>query len=267
MQDVRKAVWSISYVSVTFFPSLKQNFIAYHSSKVSSRPDCIFEIHQLWQSGFSRVYSNWCCSCSFEAEIIKIGQSSHKMYSNNIVNCQESTTILNACTKKSGILLNAPLICISHPVGNGLQSYWYQFSPNLDFNNQSDPIHFQCLVSSHLHPKRSRSFSLLLMTSVSIKIWRLTPNFTHLNFKNVYSKFYRFPTGCHDWEVLTPGFKSAVDLASLSVDSLNDDFLQNSIDKTILPGFPLLSVKKKQYIFSCFLSHQEIKKNILDLFL
>ena len=27
------------------FPSLKQNFIAY-------RPDCIFEIHQLWQSGF-----------------------------------------------------------------------------------------------------------------------------------------------------------------------------------------------------------------------
>ena len=38
-----------------FFPSLKQNFIAYRASKVSSRPDCIFEIHQLWQSGFSRV--------------------------------------------------------------------------------------------------------------------------------------------------------------------------------------------------------------------
>ena len=33
-----------------FFPSLKQNSIAYRSSKVSSRPDCIFEIHQLWQS-------------------------------------------------------------------------------------------------------------------------------------------------------------------------------------------------------------------------
>ena len=30
--------------------SLKQNFIAYHSSKVSSRPDCIFKNHQLWQS-------------------------------------------------------------------------------------------------------------------------------------------------------------------------------------------------------------------------
>ena len=63
--------------------------------------DWIFEIHQLWQSGFSRVYSNCCCSYSFELEIIKTGQSSHKMYSNNIVKFQESTTILNACTKKS----------------------------------------------------------------------------------------------------------------------------------------------------------------------
>ena len=71
-----------------FFPSLKQNFIAYHSSKVSSRPECIFEIHQLWQSGFSRVYSNSCCS--FKAEIIKIGQSSHKMNSNNILNFQDN---------------------------------------------------------------------------------------------------------------------------------------------------------------------------------
>ena len=86
--------------SVAFFPSLKQNSIAYRSSKVSWRPDCIFEIHQLRQSGFSRVYSNCCCSCSFEAEIIKIGQSSHKMYSNYIVNFQESTTTLNASTKK-----------------------------------------------------------------------------------------------------------------------------------------------------------------------
>ena len=42
MQDARKAVWSIPYISVAFFPSLKQNFIAYRSSKVS---DCIFEIH------------------------------------------------------------------------------------------------------------------------------------------------------------------------------------------------------------------------------
>ena len=85
-----KAVWSIPYVSVAFFPSLKQNFIAYLSSKVSSRSDCIFEIHQLWQSGFSRVYSNSFWSCSFEPEIIKIGQLSHKTYSNNLLNFQES---------------------------------------------------------------------------------------------------------------------------------------------------------------------------------
>ena len=89
-------------------PSLKQTFIAYRSSKVSSRPDCIFEIHQLWQSGFSRVYSNCCCSCSFEPEIIKLGQWSHKMYSNNILNIQESATILNTSTKKSLNLLTAP---------------------------------------------------------------------------------------------------------------------------------------------------------------
>ena len=81
------------------FPILKQNFIAYRSSKMSWRPDCIFEIPQLWQSGFSRVYSNCCFSCSFESEIIKISQSSHKMCSNNIQKFQESTTILNACTK------------------------------------------------------------------------------------------------------------------------------------------------------------------------
>ena len=45
------------------------------------------------------LYSNSCCSCSFEPEIIKIGQSSHKLYINNILNFQESTTIFNARTK------------------------------------------------------------------------------------------------------------------------------------------------------------------------
>ena len=54
------------------------------------------------------MYSNSCCSCSFEPEIIKIGQLSHKMYSNEIVNFQESTTILNVCTEKSGNSLKAP---------------------------------------------------------------------------------------------------------------------------------------------------------------
>ena len=107
MQDGRKAVWSLPYVSVAFFPSLKQNFIAYRSSKVSSRPDCIFEIHQLWQSGFSRVYSNSWCIYKFEPEIIKTGQSSHNMYINYILNFQWSTTILNAHTNK----VWKPIVC------------------------------------------------------------------------------------------------------------------------------------------------------------
>ena len=81
MQDGWKAVWSFPYVPVAFFPNLKHNFIAYRSSKVSLRPDCNFEIHQLWQSDFSRLYSNCCCSCLFKPRIIRIGQSYHKMHS------------------------------------------------------------------------------------------------------------------------------------------------------------------------------------------
>ena len=92
MQDGRKQ-YEAFYTFLWHFLSLKRNFIAYRSSKLS---DCIFENHQLWKSGFSRVYSNCCCSCSFEPEIIKTGQSSsHKIYSNNIPNFQETTTILN----------------------------------------------------------------------------------------------------------------------------------------------------------------------------
>ena len=45
------------------------------------------------------MYFNCCCSCWFEPEPIKLGQASHKMYSNNMVNFPESTTILNAWTK------------------------------------------------------------------------------------------------------------------------------------------------------------------------
>ena len=110
MQDAPKAVLSIPYVSVAFFPSLKQNVIAYRSSEVSSHSDCIFKIYQLWPSGFSSVYSNCCCCCSFEPDIIKIGQSPHKMHSNKVVNFQESTAILNACKKMSGNILKAPRI-------------------------------------------------------------------------------------------------------------------------------------------------------------
>ena len=67
------------------------------------------------------MYSNCCCSCSFEADI---GQSSHKMYINNILNSQESTTILNACTKKSGNLLKEPRI-YTYILGTLMEAYLY----------------------------------------------------------------------------------------------------------------------------------------------
>ena len=79
------------------FSKFKTEFYAYRSSIGWV---CIFEIHQLWQSVFTWVYSNCCCSCSFESKIIKIGQSSYKMYSNNILNFQKSTPILNTRTEK-----------------------------------------------------------------------------------------------------------------------------------------------------------------------
>ena len=120
-----------------------------------------FEIPQLWQSGFSRVYSNTCyhiyqrsapqdnhyttstansCySCSFEPGIIKIGQSSHKMYNNNILNFQESTTILNAYTKKSRNLLNAPRIYIYIYIYIWWLSSRFQAWPPLLFHSSPTP--------------------------------------------------------------------------------------------------------------------------------
>ena len=45
-------------------------------------------------------------------QVLKQNFKYHKIYSNNIVNFQECTTILNACTKKSGNLLNSLYIII-----------------------------------------------------------------------------------------------------------------------------------------------------------
>ena len=54
------------------------------------------------RSEADQMLYNYNCSCSFEPDIIKIGQSSRTMYSNNILNFQESTTIFIAHTKKVG---------------------------------------------------------------------------------------------------------------------------------------------------------------------
>ena len=149
---------SIRFCSI--FPILKQDFMAYRSSKVSARLDWIFEIYQLWQSGFSWVYSICCCSCWFEAEIIKIDQSSHKMYSNNIVNFQESTTTLNAHRKKAWKLIECTTYIVASNFGSpsllsiflkSIKNYFitaapsnsrswcsYRLSLLLDLKNQSE---------------------------------------------------------------------------------------------------------------------------------
>ena len=75
------------------------------------------------------VYSNSCFGCSLEPETIKIGLSSHKMYSNNIVNLQESTTIVNACTKiVCNIIEFTTYIFIYESVGFIYTSYRDTFS-------------------------------------------------------------------------------------------------------------------------------------------
>ena len=62
------------------------------------------------------MYSNSYCWCSFELKIIKIGLSSHKMYSNNILNFQESTTLVKAYIKKVWKLI----VCTSYINLHGL---------------------------------------------------------------------------------------------------------------------------------------------------
>ena len=101
--DSCKMVEKQSEVFHTFlwlFSKFKTEFycISFFSKVLTSRLH--FWNSQLWQSGFSRVYSNCCCRCSFEPEIIKIGQSSHKMYRNKILNFQNSMTIIIVYTKK-----------------------------------------------------------------------------------------------------------------------------------------------------------------------
>ena len=96
--------------SIRFYGIFSKFKTAFYCISVFESVRLHFEIHQLWQLGFSRVHSNCCCSCSFEPEIIRIGQSSHKMDSNNILNFQESTTIVNAHTKKVWKLI----VCTSY---------------------------------------------------------------------------------------------------------------------------------------------------------
>ena len=123
-----------------FFPSVKQNVIAYRSSKVSSHPDCIFEIHQLWQSSFSGVYFNSFCRCSFESEIIKIGLSSRKMYSNNILNFQDSLPVQKCLETywRHHVLSKKLLILVTiyENAQNSLNLFWCFFCIMLILNSE-----------------------------------------------------------------------------------------------------------------------------------
>ena len=59
MLDDRKIFWSIPYVSCGIFQVY--NRILLHIALLSVLMSRLhFEIHQLWQSGFSRLYSNCC---------------------------------------------------------------------------------------------------------------------------------------------------------------------------------------------------------------
>ena len=157
---------------------------------MSSRPDYIFEIHQLWQSGFSRVYSNSCCSCSFEAEIIKLGQSFYKMYSNHIVNFQESMTISNAYRKKVWKLIICPTyvyiyiyiyiyiciyICIYiYMFINLMQMKNYKSRLSFKKNSQVDrnkSEHDKCDRAVHLCCSFQTQHRMVQFTSFEDKLW------------------------------------------------------------------------------------------------
>ena len=106
-------------------------------------------------TSFSRVYSNCCYNCSFEPEIIKIGQSSFKMHSNNILIFQESMTILNACIK-----FLKPIECTT---------YFPTASKNNTFIRGNSSFIY-CALSSSLSLSLPLTLSLSLSLSLSLAL-------------------------------------------------------------------------------------------------
>ena len=98
LQDGRKEIWRIPYVFVAFFPSLKHNFFAYRSSKLSSCPDCIFE--------FTSCNKQVLSGCiPIPAVGVPLNPKSLKLVC-HLIRCITitywiftSTNILNGCTK------------------------------------------------------------------------------------------------------------------------------------------------------------------------
>ena len=118
------------------------------------------------------VYSNCCCICSFEPEIIKIGQSSHQMYSNNIVNFQVSMTILNACTKMSGNLFKVPRILSCSSASTDFPD---SFFPFVSIIHRFQPVFetISCICIELLQISSCESSNTC--TSVGRVHWRTSP--------------------------------------------------------------------------------------------
>ena len=77
---------------MAFFPSLKQ----FYCISFFLIPDCILKFTSCDNQALVECIPIPAVAVPFEPEIIKIGQSSHIMCSNNIVNFQVSVPIVNA---------------------------------------------------------------------------------------------------------------------------------------------------------------------------
>ena len=82
------------------------------------------------------MYSNSYYSYKFAPKQEKIGQSSHKEYSNNILKYLEFTAIINACTKKVWKLIE----CTSYVT-------WLLIVMSLRRNNHFTEIHCNFVVT------------------------------------------------------------------------------------------------------------------------
>ena len=132
------------------------------------------------------MYSNSCCRCSFEAEIIKIGQSSHKMYSNNLVNFQESTTILSVYTKKVWKLIE----CTTY-----IYIYIYFYFPSISPSQNLPPPRIS-LFFTEIYPSLPAKSLMKLDTLDDAQPWpsvqiATVPFFPFLSLKTLPS-FYIF---------------------------------------------------------------------------
>ena len=121
---------------------------------------------------FSKVSSNSCCSLLFEPGIINICLLSHKIYSNNVLNFQECTTILNACIKKVCELIECTTyiyiyiymcvcVCVCYLL---LQS----------FSDQCELVVFHWSLSDSKSPQVSRTLLSILADLNNSLVWMVS---------------------------------------------------------------------------------------------